>query len=169
MTPFAATHALRRLANDGILVYLKRGVWANQLFEDLDPLEAIPHLTAPWASYVSLYSALSRQGIIEEVPQASYGVTAGRPQKLTTPLGTFHIHHLPGHLIWGFNREPVGHAVLFMAEPEKALLDLAYLGLIPRSPLGLPYKRDRRWRLDPDKLAKYAKRFHYPPLIKYLR
>lgn len=84
-------------------------------------------------------------------------------------LGQFHIHHLPRHLIWGFEIEHNGRASYPMAEPEKAFLDLAYLGLIPRSPLGMPYKRDRRWKLDLGRLSQYARRFDYAPLLGYLR
>jgi predicted transcriptional regulator of viral defense system len=139
------------------------------LAENFDPLEAVPYLTAPWPSYVSLYSALSRHGLIEEIPQVIYAISAGRATRYKTPLGSYQIHHLPKHLIWGFKIEHSGQGAFPLAEPEKAFLDTAYLGLIPRSPLGMPYKRDHRWKLDPEKLTRYAKRFHFPPLLVYLR
>ncbi len=169
MTPTAATQALRRLAAQGLLASLKRGVWVNRMLADLHPYEAITHLSAPWPSYISLYSALSYHGIVEEVPQTVYAVTTGRGGKLKNPLGTYHLHHLPPRLLWGFRLEKQGSASFPMAEPEKAFLDLAYLGLIPRSPLGMPYTRNKRWELDVDKLTTYAKRFRYPPLMNYLR
>ena len=169
MTPFAATHALRRLAAQGLLLSLKRGLWANRWAENFDPLEAVPHLTAPWPSYASLYSALSRHGLVEEAPQAIYAVSAGRPRRVYTPLGEFRIHHLPPHLMWGYQTAHSGRAAFPLAEPEKAFLDLAYLGLIPRSPIGMPYQRNHRWKLDVAKLARYARRFRFPPLLDYLR
>ena len=169
LAPAAATHMLRRLAAQRILASLKRGIWANRLAEELDPMEAVSHLTAPWPSYVSLYSALSRQGLIDEVPQAVYVVTSGRSAQYAAPLGEFRVHHLPHPLFWGFQTEHSDRATFLMAEPEKAFLDLAYLGLIPRSPLGMPYKRDGKWRLDRAKLTRYAKRFHFPPLVAYLK
>ena len=168
-SPAAATHALRRLASQGLLVALKRGVWAVRFVESLDPMEAVPHLTSPWPGYVSLYSALSRYGLIEEVPHLIYAVSTVRTRRYQTPLGEFRIHHLPKELIWGFREEHSGRGSFPVAEPEKAFLDLAYLGLIPRSPLGLPYKRDHRWKLDLAKLKRYARRFQFPPLIRYLR
>src|ERR1019366_4794281 len=122
-----------------------------------------------WTAYVSLYSALSHHGLVEEVPQTVYGVTAGRAARYRTPLGMISLHHLPMHLVWGFRIEQIGSASYPIAEPEKAFLDLVYLGLIPRSPIGLPYKRGGRWALDRRKLAAYARRFQFPPLIKYLR
>ena len=169
MTPFAATQALRRLAAKGLLYSMKRGLWANGLAEGLEAFEAVPHLTAPWTSYVSLHSALSRHGLVEEIPHTVYAVTAGRSARYGSPLGQFNIHHLPKHLIWGFKIEQTGKASYPLAEPEKAFLDLAYLGLIPRSPLGMPYKRDRRWKLDLTRLSQYARRFKFPPLLEYLR
>jgi predicted transcriptional regulator of viral defense system len=169
MSPAAATQALRRLASRRVLYSMKRGLWANGLVEALEPFEAVPHLTAPWTGYVSLQSALSRHGLVEEIPRTIYAVTAGRSARYATPLGQFNIHHLPKHLIWGFRLEAAGRASYPLAEPEKAFLDLAYLGLIPRSPLGMPYKRDRRWKLDLARLSQYARRFKFPPLLEYLR
>jgi len=169
MKPPAATQALRRLAAQGLLSPIKRGLWANRMIQDLDPMETISHLTAPWPSYVSLYSALSLHRIIEEVPQAIYAVSAARARRYHTPIGDYRIHHLPQRLIWGFQIEHHGRASFPMADPEKAFLDLAYLGLIPRSPLGMPYQRDKRWKLDFRKLAAYAKRFRFPPLLNYLK
>ncbi len=165
----AAVQALRRLATRQLVARLKRGLWVNRLVEDLDPMEAIPHLVSPWPGYVSLTSALSRQGIIEEVPHVIYAVTAGRPATYRTVLGEYHVHHLPERLMWGFKSVGTGKASLAMAEPEKAFLDLVYLGLVPRSPIGLPYKRDRAWRLDRATLKRYAHRFKHPPLTRYLR
>ena len=56
-----------------------------------------------------------------------------------------------------------------LAESEKAFLDLVYLGLIPRSPLGFPYKRDGAWDFNKTKLRRYALRFRFPPLITHLK
>lgn len=169
MTPYAAAQALRRLAARGLLYSMKRGLWVSRMAGDVEAFEAVPHLIAPWPGYVSLHSALSRHGLIDEVPQAVYAVTSGRAARYSTPLGSFHIHHLPNHLIWGYKIEQSGRASYPIAEPEKAFLDLAYLGLIPRSPLGMPYKRDGRWKLNSTRLLRDARRFQFPPLMAYLR
>jgi len=169
ITAGAATHALHRLARRRLIVPLKRGLWASRITEPNDPMEAVAYLTAPWPSYISLYSALARRGVIDEIPSVIYAVSAGRPARYSNALGEFRIHHLPTHFFWGFQTERLGTSVFLLAEAEKALLDLAYLGLIPRSPLGLPYKRDHRWNLDARKLVRYAKRFHFPPLERYVR
>lgn len=97
------------------------------------------------------------------------GSPQGRPAKYKTPLGSFHIHHLPERLIWGYEMKQTGHGSFPMAEPEKAFLDLVYLALTPRSALETPYKRDNRWRLDKTVLKTYAKRFKYEPLVDFLK
>lgn len=43
------------------------------------------------------------------------------------------------------------------------------LALTPRSPLGLPPKRGRAWKLDGSKLKRYASRFRFEPLTRWLR
>lgn len=165
----AAAQALRRLSEKNLVAKLKRGVWTNELVNDLTPFEAVPFLTAPWPSYVSLYSALSEHGLVAEVPSICYAVSSGRPKNWRTSLGSFHIHHLPRELIWGYEMKRVGQATYPLADPEKAFLDQVYLALIPRSAIQLPIKRERRWNLDTKRLTSHAKRFHFSPLIAYLK
>ena len=163
-----ASQLLIRLSRTGAVRRLKRGVWANTLFQDLNPYEAVPHLVAPWPAYVSLYSALSDYGVIEDVPQAVYAVTTAIPRRYKTAQGDFHFHHLPERLMWGYSMRRAGSAFYPIAEPEKAFLDLCYLGLTIRSPLGLPRRREPRWNLDGAKVRAYASRFAYPPLKEYV-
>lgn len=169
ITSAAATHALQRLEKQELVVRIKRGLWVNRLASDLNPFEAVPYLRSPWISYVSLHSALSEHGVIEEIPHVIYAVTSALPKNYKTPIGNFHIHHLPDHLMWGYEIKKVGQGSYCMAEPEKAFLDLAYLSLIPRSPVEMVHKRSRKWNLNFKKLNEYARRFKFPPLIDWLR
>jgi hypothetical protein len=106
--------------------------------------------------------------VTEEVPSVIYGITAGRPLRLKNSLGEFRFHHLPGPLFWGY--APAGaYRNYALAEPEKAFLDLVYLGLHPRSPLGLPFSRHGRWPLDMQKLHRYAQKFRSRKLNGYIR
>ncbi|MBI4055577.1 MAG: type IV toxin-antitoxin system AbiEi family antitoxin domain-containing protein [Elusimicrobia bacterium] len=169
MSPWAATHALERMAVRGLLSRIKRGLWANRLVSDFNSYEVVSYLRLPWTTYVSLHSALADYGIVEEVPQIVYGISAALPKRYKTSVGEFHIHHLPERLIWGYETRKSGQGSYLMAEPEKAFLDLAYLALTPRSPLELPRKRGKNWELDIRKLGKYAKRFNYLPLRRWLK
>jgi len=168
MAPDAATHALQRLAAQDLLAKARKGVWVSRLSADINPYEAVAQLRAPWPAYVSLYSALSDQGVVAETPQVIYGVSSTITKQYRTPIGEFHIHHLPEHLMWGYEARPSGSGSYPMAEPEKAFLDLAYLALTPRSPLEPPHKRGRNWDLDREKLRGYAARFGYQPLTAWL-
>ena len=165
----AAVHALRRLASQKLITHIKRGTWVNLLAADLHPYEAVPFLRAPWPAYVSLHSALADYGLVAEIPRVIYAVSAALPKKYHTTLGDFHIHHLPAHLMWGYEMKRVGQGIYPIAEPEKAFLDLVYLALTPRSPLQLPHKRGSRWKLDKTRLTKYARRFEYPRLVEWLK
>ena len=169
LAPAAATQALRRLAAEDLVVRIKKGLWVSKLAADFNPYEALPGLRAPWPAYVSLYSVLADLGLVEDIPQVVYGVCAGPPKRLRTPIGEFHVHHLPARLIWGYEFKHQGHAGYPVAEPEKAFLDLAYLALIPRCPLAFPVKRGKKWELDVPKLRQYAKRFEFPPLESWLK
>lgn len=168
LAPSAATQALRRLAARQLLLRIKRGAWVNRLASSFNTFEAVPYLASPWPSYVSLHSALSQYGVVAEIPHVVYGVTSGPPAKYRTAIGDFSLHHLPSHLIWGYETRREGPSVYLVAEPEKAFLDLVYLALIPRSPLRMPHKRGRRWDLDITKLKRYARRFQFRPLSEVL-
>jgi predicted transcriptional regulator of viral defense system len=169
LAPAAATQALCRLAAQDLVVRIQKGVWVSKLAADFNPYEAVPYLRAPWPAYVSLHSVLADCGVVEELPQVVYGVSAAPPQRRRTPIGEFHIHHLPARLMWGYEVRHQGQASYPAAEPEKAFLDLAYLALIPRCPLAFPAKRGRKWELDVTKLRQYAKRFEFPPLDSWLK
>jgi len=127
MKKSAACKALERLSKKKIIARLKRGVWVSQLAKDILPAEALPYLTLPWPSYVSLESALSEYGIISQIPTACHGITLGKPLRLKTPLGEFRIHHLQKSLFGEYQMKRVGSSIYFIASPEKALLDTLYL------------------------------------------
>lgn len=169
MSATAVTQTLRRLAEEGLVIRIKRGIWVNQLIPDFNPYEAIAYLASPWPAYVSLYSALTDYGIVEEIPQVVYAISSGRPKRIQTPIGKFHIHHLPQQLIWGYELKRAGQRSYPIAEPEKAFLDLVYLALVPRSPIQFPYQREGGWNLDKGKLTRYASRFKSKPLSNWLK
>jgi predicted transcriptional regulator of viral defense system len=169
MAPAAATHALARLAQQGLLIRIKRGVWVSRLPLGPSPYEAVPYLAAPWPAYVSLHSALADYGVVEEIPHVVFVVCPARPRRYRTALGEFHIHHLPERLMWGYEIKRVDGGGYPMATPEKAFLDLVYLALTPRSSLQLPYRRARRWTWDRVTLGRAAKRFHSHRLTSWLK
>ena len=79
-------------------------------------------------SYVSGLSALAFAGVIPEYVAEVTSVTPGRPGIRTTPLGRFSFRHLKGELMFGYRQVALGNGqAAFVAEPEKALLDIVHL------------------------------------------
>lgn len=79
-------------------------------------------------SYVSGLSALAHAGAIPEYVPETTSVTAGRPRLRSTPLGRYSFRHMKDGLMFGYRHIDVGHdQSAFVAEPEKAVLDIVHL------------------------------------------
>jgi predicted transcriptional regulator of viral defense system len=121
---YSASRLLRQLAGDGLVVPIRRGLWA--VGERPDPAALIPALTAPYPSYVSAWSALSRHGMIDQIPRETYVASLDRSKRIKTSLGTFVVQHLAPALFGGYTTDGGPP----MATPEKALFDAVYLALV---------------------------------------
>ncbi len=119
-----ASVSLARLRAAGLLVRLRRGVWA--LPGRVDALALPEYLTAPFPAYVSLQSALYLHGMVSQVPAVTYAVTLARTRRYATPLGTVSLHHVRPSFFFGY--EDVGRGAGRLATREKALVDFLYLG-----------------------------------------
>jgi predicted transcriptional regulator of viral defense system len=123
ISPPHASQLLSRLDKAGLLIRLKRGLWA--LKEKLEPLALPQYLTNPFPSYVSLQTALYRHGLISQIPAVIYAVSIARTNRVTTPLGTISIHHVHPSFFFGFETADAGDFKI--ATREKALVDFLYL------------------------------------------
>lgn len=154
----AASQQLRNLERSGIVRRLRRGLWL--LRPDIEPFALPAYLTAPFPAYVSLWSALARHGMIEQIPRQVYVASLARTQQVHTSIGDFSIHHLAPELFGGYEQTDEG---CHLATPEKALFDTIYL-LTPRGgqvrlpELELPPDFDER-RVD-----EWTQRIHRPRL-----
>lgn len=117
----ATSHLLRRLAEDGLVVPLRRGLWS--LVGRPDPLLLAGWITAPYPSYASLWTALSAHGALSQIPRDTYVVSLGRPRTIETSVGVFRVHQVAPQVFGGFRDE--GGARL--ATITKAVFDIAYL------------------------------------------
>ena len=79
-------------------------------------------------SFVSCQSALAFvQAIPEYVPEVT-SCTGGRPRTIHAPLGRFSFRHLKPDLRFGYRQVELGGGQqAFLAEPEKAVLDMVHL------------------------------------------
>lgn len=119
-----ASQLLGRLTRTGQLVRLKKGLWAFP--NRVEAIQLPQSLTAPLPTYISLQSALYFHGMIDQIPQVLYAVSLARTQRITTPLGTISIHHVNLDFFCGYERHE--KSGVFLATPEKALVDIFYLG-----------------------------------------
>lgn len=120
---------LSRWVKAGRLYQLRRGLYA--LVPPYRKIRPHPFVIAnrlAQGSYVSLQSALAHYGLIPEYVPVTTSVTAGRPGRWHTPLGSYEFRHLQAELLRGYRLTPLGEdQEAFLATPEKALLDLIYL------------------------------------------
>mgnify|MGYP001616891748 CR=1 FL=1 len=118
----ASNKILSRLATQGLLIKVCRGLWT---WPETDPNILPEYISAPAPSYLSFQTALFNHGLISQIPRVIYVATLGRARRVQTLLGTFSFHHLPPELFGGFDSHGV-HGIK-MASAEKALFDFVYL------------------------------------------
>lgn len=116
-----ASHFLASLQEAGSVLRVAPGRWS--VVARPSPYLVASWLTDPYPSYVSLYTALSRRGLITQIPRTIYVVSLADTKTVRTPVGTYSVHRLPPELFGGYE-ERDGER---MATPEKAVFDTLYL------------------------------------------
>jgi predicted transcriptional regulator of viral defense system len=119
-------HSLKRLANQGLLMKIYRGVWAERRMRAVSPFEVIPALFPRQRVYVSFITALHLHGIVEQIPQMMTLASTAHTTILRTKAGVFSVHQIAPALFDGFDWYK-GEGSFLIAEPEKALIDSLYL------------------------------------------
>jgi predicted transcriptional regulator of viral defense system len=144
---------LHRLVGQGILTRMRRGIYRVSIHS---AETAIPANLLYTPSYLSFESALSRYGILSQIPYSVTFATTRRSKKMTLEGTAVEYRQLRGDLFFG-------HSIkkgLDIAEPEKALLDAVYL--LKRGKLSLDLEELDLSGLSPRKLNSYGSRFpHY--------
>jgi predicted transcriptional regulator of viral defense system len=133
MAPQNAVRLLRDAERAGLVTRLRHGLWLLDL--ELDAQAIAPYLTAPFPAYISLWSALYAHDMIEQIPRRTYVASLARTQTISTSRGDFSIHHLMPDVFGGFTEETPGR---YIAAPEKALFDSAYLRAVRRASFSTP-------------------------------
>ncbi|HFE64690.1 MAG TPA: hypothetical protein ENK14_09805 [Caldithrix sp.] len=114
----------------GLLLKLKRGIYlindANYL-EKTSLLSIANYLYQP--SYISLEFALRYYQLIPEEVYHITSVTTRKTAHFKNSLAYFYYRHIKESLFWGFDTISVNNQSVFMALPEKALIDFFYLNL----------------------------------------
>ena len=156
VSPVRASQILRSLEQAGLVTRLTHGLWL--LVPDADPFSIPPYLTAPFPAYVSLWSALSRHGMIEQIPRQIFVASLDRPRNVKTTLATYSIHHLAAAVFGGYTgSSDTG----YLATPEKALFDTIYLRAARRGGVYLP-EIELPATFDDSELARWTQRIAAP-------
>jgi predicted transcriptional regulator of viral defense system len=141
---------LNRLVHAGVLVRLRRGAYQVAL---QPPALARVANTLVYPSYLSFESALSRYGILSQVPYTLTFATPLRSRRLMLGDTAVEFHQLKDELFFGY----VLADGLYVAEPEKALLDQLYL--VSRGLATLALDELELASLDRARLREHAARF----------
>ena len=161
-----------RWVDTGRLLRIAKGLYT--LAEPWRKVAADPFVianTLKTPSYVSLQSALSYYGMIPEFVPVITSITTARPGTIETPLGRYDYRHVKKPLFWGYTTaEADAGGQIFMASPEKALLDLFWLTKGSDSPGFIDELRlQNTAQIDREQLRVYFRREEKPKLIRALK
>lgn len=146
---------LNRLVKYGVLVRLGQGVYQASL-RAADLPRIANQLVYP--SYLSFESVLSRYGILSQVPYILTFATSQRSRRLALGDSVVEFHQLKQELFFGYTLQ----SGLYVAEPEKALLDQLYM--VCRGLSSLALDELELSPLDLGRLQSY--RVHFPPTVQ---
>jgi len=120
---------LSRWVRSGHLIQLRRGLYVlSEQYRKIQPHPFVVANRLKRASYISLQSALGYYNLIPENVPSVTSVTTGRPEKISTPLGSYIFKHVKKAFFSGYQcLEFENGQSAFIALPEKALLDQIYL------------------------------------------
>jgi len=164
---------LTRWCRKGLIIKLRRGAYIlNEADRKINPgLKFIANqLYGP--SYVSLEFALNLYALIPEKVVDITSVTTRKTMSIKNDLGVFIYQHIKPSAFRGFNalKEDYGFTV-FIAEPEKAVVDFLYLNLgkIPADNTAIfreSYRFQNLERLSRARIMELSKLFNNPKLMK---
>ena len=159
---------LHRWSRAGKLVPLRRGMYTLA-----DRYRRVPVSSATLAnalyspSYLSGLWALGFYGLIPEAVAEYTSVTTRAPRRFENPFGAFHYTNLKRTLFFGYHAVTIAGAEVFIATPEKALLDLFHLtpGEWDR-PRMMEMRFQQSAVVDSDRLHAYTQRVARPRIMR---
>ena len=139
-----------RLVKAGVLLRLRRNTYT--VFTTGFTRERVAAQTY-MPSYLSFESALSRFGILSQLPYTQTFATSRPSKQMMLGEQKVEFSHIKADLYWGFVQEND----LYVAEPEKALLDQLYL--VSKGLRSLNIQELDLRTIDKEKFLAYTKRF----------
>jgi predicted transcriptional regulator of viral defense system len=159
---------LHRWVKAGKVVALRRGLYTLaapycRIF--LSPLLLANELYKP--SYLSSVWTLSFYGLIPDKVTVFSSVTSRVTRSFRNPFGIFSYASVKRDVFWGFRSREIQGSLIWIAEPEKALLDFWHLN---HGEWTADRMREMRFQhfdmVDMDRLTEYAGRWGMPRLSR---
>ena len=178
MTRPALSTQLSRWCAGGRLIQVRRGLYAlAPPYRKVVPSRFLVANRLMPGSFVSTHSALAYACAIPEHVAPCTSCGPGRPHTRVTPLGKHIFQHLRGDFLNlsvggapGFRRiEVMKNQYAFVATPEKALLDLAYLTAGADDPRWINQMRLNYEAFNTDFLLALARASQSPKLLRMAR
>jgi predicted transcriptional regulator of viral defense system len=148
----------------GLIIKLKKGLYIlNEKDRKFNPSNIFIANALYSPSYISSEYALAYYDLIPEKVETITSCTTKKTTIFENPMGTFSYQHLKSELFFGFKRiTDENEFTVFIAEPEKAVLDFIYLNLQEFKNKGedifdLSYRLQNLERLKKGKLQKLAR------------
>jgi len=152
----------------GKLLSLRRGMYA--LAEPYRRVAANPALLSNQLytpSYISMHWALSFYGVIPEKTVVYTAVTPRVPRSFENNFGVYRYSNLKQKFFFGYRAVDMGGENVFMAAPEKALLDLWHLQSGVWDADRMAEMRFQNFDVvSTGRLRDYAERFGLPRLLR---
>ena len=143
---------LNRMVKKGVIFRIEKGQYTAYD----DPILFSSHIVQP--SYLTLWSALAFHGFTTQLPREVFVAARARPRKLV--FGETTIAFIRAEPL-GFQKAAYRGMDIFVAEPEKLLIDIVATGLVP-----LSETEELLTAIDPKKVAAYALRTENKALIR---
>jgi predicted transcriptional regulator of viral defense system len=152
---------LNRLKKRNLVHQLQRNVYTVQD----DPLIIASRIA--WPSYISLWAALRYHNLTEQLPHTISIMTTQKKSRreLHLPATTLVFEHLRPLWFFGFEKTAINNFEVFIAEPEKALIDALLLKRISVSEIYTIVRTNQR-ELSAEKLVRYIIRTHHKATAK---
>jgi predicted transcriptional regulator of viral defense system len=163
-TPVAAKFLLHRYAKKGFITRVKRGLYSFSGGSAIPAPYMANKLYEP--SYVSLEFALSYHRVIPEAVYEITSVTTKKTKRFQTGDKTFSYRRIKKTAFTGYASVRQGAFTFFVADPEKAFVDLAYLRVIRQKVF---LDRFNKKRINKNKALRYARLFENETLIKFIK
>ncbi len=142
---------LSRLVNRGELIRLTSGIYI--LPERYGEVEKIANMLY-FPSYLSFESALSKHGIISQIPYTLSFATTRKTRKTALDKYAVEYRQLRIDLYFGYSQRDDG---VFIATPEKAFFDILYLASLGK--LSFDFSSIDLHNIEIDKTIRYVNKY----------